>query len=59
MKSSTINQAKGVFHEAKGNIKKTVGKIIDNPSLETEGLVEKIADKAQKKIGQVEKVLDE
>lgn len=59
MKSSTKNQTKGVFHETKGKIKETVGKIIDNPSLEAEGLAEKIAGKAQQKVGQVEKVLDE
>ncbi|NCC84701.1 MAG: CsbD family protein [Clostridia bacterium] len=58
MKSSTKNQTQGIYHEAKGKIKETVGKIIDNPSLEAEGLAEKIAGKMQKKTGDVEKVLE-
>ena len=59
MKSSTKNQSEGTFHEIKGKIKKTVGKITDNPSLEAEGVAEQIAGKAQKKAGQIEKVLDD
>jgi uncharacterized protein YjbJ (UPF0337 family) len=58
MKSSTKNQAEGVYHESKGTIKEAVGKIIDDPNLEAEGLAEKVAGKVQKKIGQVEKVLE-
>ncbi|UTF50733.1 CsbD family protein [Desulfomicrobium sp. ZS1] len=59
MKPSTKNQTEGVYHEAKGKIKETVGKIIDKPSLEAEGLAEKVAGKVQKKVGEVEKVLEE
>jgi len=59
MKSSTKNQTKGVYHEAKGKIKETVGKIIDNPTLEAEGIAEKVAGKMQKKVGDAEKVLEE
>lgn len=58
MKSSTKNQTKGVFHETKGKIKETSGKIINKPALEAEGLEEKVAGKAQKKVGQMEKVLE-
>jgi uncharacterized protein YjbJ (UPF0337 family) len=46
------------YHESKGTIKEAVGKIIDDPNLEAEGLAEKVAGKVQKKIGQVEKVLE-
>jgi uncharacterized protein YjbJ (UPF0337 family) len=59
MKSSTKNQTEGVYHEAKGKIKETVGKIIGKPSLEAEGLAEKVTGKVQKKVGEVEKVLEE
>lgn len=59
MKSSTKNQTEGAYHEAKGKIKETVGKIIGQPSLEAEGLAEKVAGKVQKKVGEVEKVLEE
>jgi hypothetical protein len=31
MKRSTKNQAEGRFHEAKGKVKETAGKLIDDP----------------------------
>jgi uncharacterized protein YjbJ (UPF0337 family) len=58
MKSSTKDQAEGTFHEMKGKVKEAVGKLSDNSKLEGEGLGEKIAGNVQKKIGQVEKVLE-
>jgi len=58
MKSSTKNKTEGVYHEGKGKIKETVGKIIGQPSLEAEGLAEKVVGKVQKKVGEVEKVLE-
>ena len=58
MKSSTKDQAKGTFHELKGKVKEVAGKLSDNPKLEGEGLCEKIAGNVQKKVGQVEKVLE-
>jgi uncharacterized protein YjbJ (UPF0337 family) len=58
MKSSTKDQAQGTFHEVKGKIKEVAGKLSDNPKLEGEGLGEKVAGKIQKKVGQVEKVLE-
>jgi uncharacterized protein YjbJ (UPF0337 family) len=59
MKSSTKNKTEGVYHEGKGKIKETVGKVTGNASLEAEGVAEKIAGKVQKKVGEVEKVLEE
>jgi uncharacterized protein YjbJ (UPF0337 family) len=58
MKSSTKDQAKGAFHEAKGAVKEIAGKLIKSPELEADGTGEKIAGKVQKKIGQLEKVLE-
>jgi len=58
MKSSTKDQVKGMFHEVKGATKEVAGKLSDNPKLEGEGLGEKIAGKVQKKVGQVERVLE-
>jgi uncharacterized protein YjbJ (UPF0337 family) len=58
MKSSTKDQAEGTFHELKGKVKEVAGKLSDNPKLEGEGLGEKMAGKVQKKVGQVEKVLE-
>jgi uncharacterized protein YjbJ (UPF0337 family) len=57
MKSSTKDKAGGTFHKIKGKIKEVAGELSDNPELEAEGIGEKIAGKAQEKIGQVKKVL--
>ncbi|MGD0839575.1 MAG: CsbD family protein [Candidatus Acidiferrales bacterium] len=59
MKPSTRDKASGGFHEAKGKIKQTVGRAANRPGLEAEGQVEKIGGKIQKKIGQLEKVLED
>lgn len=59
MKQSTEDKAKGILHEVKGKFKEKLGRATNNPDLETEGQVEKIGGKVQKKIGQVEKVLGE
>jgi uncharacterized protein YjbJ (UPF0337 family) len=58
MKSSTKDKTEGAFHQVKGQIKESVGKISKNTNLEAEGKVEKLAGKVQEKIGQVEKVLE-
>ena len=56
MKSSMKDKAEGTFHEVKGTVKEAVGKITDNPKLEVKGKAEKMAGKAQEKLGQVKKV---
>ena len=56
MKSSTKGKVKGTLHETKGRVKEMTGKITDNPKLEAKGIAEKIAGKAQGKIGEVKKV---
>lgn len=58
MKSGTQDQVEGKFHQIKGKIKEVAGDLIDNPELETEGTVEKIAGHVQEKTGQVKKVLE-
>jgi uncharacterized protein YjbJ (UPF0337 family) len=58
MKQSTEDKASGNVHEVKGKIKETVGQLTNNRHLEDEGIGEKIAGKIQKKIAQVEKVLE-
>jgi uncharacterized protein YjbJ (UPF0337 family) len=58
MKLSTTDQIQGTLHELKGDAKKKVGKIANNPNLEAEGLAEKLSGKVQKKVGQIEKVLE-
>jgi len=58
MKPSTEDKAQGSFHELKGTIKGKAGKLTNDPGLEAEGVVEKIAGKIQKKIGQAEEVAE-
>ena len=58
MKSSTNNQIKGKFHELKGNAKEKAGQITNNPILAAEGRGETLAGKVQKKVGQIEEVLE-
>jgi uncharacterized protein YjbJ (UPF0337 family) len=59
MKPSTKDEIKGAFHEMKGKAKEKLGRITNNPNLAAEGQGEKLAGKIQKKVGQIEKVLEE
>jgi uncharacterized protein YjbJ (UPF0337 family) len=58
MKDSTKDQVQGAFHEAKGKVKEKVGHATNDPNLEAEGQGEKVGGKVQKKVGQVEKVIE-
>ena len=57
MKPSSKGEVAGKIHEVKGAVKEKVGKLANNPDLEADGKVEKVASRIQKKIGQVKKVL--
>ena len=58
MTQSTNDKIKGKLHEVKGGLKETVGQVTNSPKLEAEGTNEKLAGKVQKKVGQIEKVLE-
>jgi uncharacterized protein YjbJ (UPF0337 family) len=58
LKPSTQNEIAGRVHEVKGAIKEKAGELTNDPDLEGEGIGEKIAGKIQKKIGQVEKAVE-
>ena len=58
MKPSTKDQMEGKFHEVKGAVKEKTGQVINNPDLEAKGKAEKLTGKVQKKIGQIEEVLE-
>ncbi len=58
MKQSTQDQVAGKLHEVKGDVKEKAGQITNNPDLTAEGRAEQLAGKIQKKIGQVETVLE-
>lgn len=51
MNTSTKDRINGSFHEAKGTIKETVGKITNDRDLKAEGKAEKNAGKLQQRIG--------
>ena len=57
MKTSTMDQVEGKLHEAKEQVKQTVGELINDPYLEVEGNVEKKEGKVQEKVGQINKVV--
>ena len=57
MKESIKDKIEGKAHELKGAIKETIGHVIDNPDLKSEGQAEKIAGKVQQKVGDVEKAI--
>ncbi len=58
MKPSTKDQIQGKLHEIKGKAKQKAGKVTNNPDLAAEGQAEKIGGVVQKKVGQIEKVLE-
>ncbi len=58
MKSSAKNQIAGKIHEVKGKIKEKAGRLTKNPRLEGEGMGEEIAGNVQKKIGQLQRVVE-
>ena len=58
MDKSTTDQIEGTFHELKGKVKETVGDTINNKDMKTEGIEENLEGKLQKKVGQIEKVLN-
>jgi uncharacterized protein YjbJ (UPF0337 family) len=57
MPSSMQDKVKGTLHEAKGKFKEVAGKITDNPKLQAKGTVEKLRGKAERKLGEVKKVI--
>lgn len=57
MKSSMKDKVKGTYHEAKGKVKEVTGEVTGNAKLEASGVAEKMAGKAQQKLGDVKKVL--
>ena len=58
MKPSTKDQIEGTLHDMKGKLKEKAGTVTDNPKLTAEGQSEKLTGKVQKKVGQIEKVLE-
>jgi uncharacterized protein YjbJ (UPF0337 family) len=58
MKDSTKDKIQGTTHELKGAVKEKLGRAKNDPDLEAAGTGEKIAGKIQKKVGDIEKVIE-
>jgi uncharacterized protein YjbJ (UPF0337 family) len=58
MKSSTQNQAEGTAKNLAGKIKAATGKLVGNPRLEARGKSDQAEGSVQKKIGQIQRVLE-
>jgi uncharacterized protein YjbJ (UPF0337 family) len=59
VKQSTKNVARGKANEIKGKVKEKAGRMTNNPRLEDEGTDQRIGGKVQRKVGQVQKVLED
>jgi uncharacterized protein YjbJ (UPF0337 family) len=58
MKPSVKDGIKGNLHEVKGAVKEKVGQVLNHPNLAAEGQNEKLVGKIQRKVGQIEEVLE-
>lgn len=56
MKSNIRNKLEGALHEVKGRAKEIVGTLCNDRQLEAEGMVERVAGKAQGEISLSQRV---
>jgi len=56
MKTSTSDTIKGNIQEAKGKVKESAGRAANNPTLEAEGVSDRVGGKARQKVGQIKRV---
>jgi uncharacterized protein YjbJ (UPF0337 family) len=59
MTSGNEDKLKGKVHQVQGDAKEKVGKLTNDPDLESEGQSENLDGKIQSKIGQIKKVFDQ
>jgi uncharacterized protein YjbJ (UPF0337 family) len=55
MKTSTKDQVEGKLQKVNGEIKETVGKLVNDSHLKAEGNVEKKKGEVQEKVGKIKK----
>jgi uncharacterized protein YjbJ (UPF0337 family) len=51
------DRIKGIADQAKGNVKETIGKVVGDKKLETEGKVDKLKGKVENAVGGVKDAL--
>lgn len=56
-KSGTQDEIEGTTRNLTGKIKEATGKALGNPRLEAQGDIDQIQGHAQKKVGEVKKIL--
>ena len=59
MTQSTKDQVEGAVHEVKGAVKEKAVQLTNKPDLEQAGAGEKLGGKVQRKVGEIEKVLNQ
>lgn len=57
MTNSTKQEIEGDLHDAQGTAKEAAGKLTNDPDLESEGRIEKVAGMVQNKLGKLEKLI--
>lgn len=57
VKSSTQDKIEGTAREAVGKFKVIAAKVTGNPRLEAEGHIDQVVGGAQKKVGEIKKVI--
>lgn len=57
LKPSGQNVVEGKIHEVKGKVKEELGRATNNPNMEGDGTVEKVAGIVQNKVGHVQQVV--
>ena len=58
MKDSVKDKVEGTTHELKGAVKETEGRATNSPEMEAKGKAENVGGKIQKRVGDLEKVLE-
>jgi uncharacterized protein YjbJ (UPF0337 family) len=58
-KSGTQDEIEGATKNLTGKIKETTGKALGNPRLEAQGDIDQIQGHAQKKVGEIKRVLNQ
>ena len=59
MSDSTEKKAQGMWDQAKGKTKETVGDLTNDESMQTEGKVDQMKGKVEKKTGDLQGKLDD
>jgi uncharacterized protein YjbJ (UPF0337 family) len=58
MKRSAEDKIKGTLHVVKGTVKAKMGQATNTPSLTVEGKSEKLGGRVQRKIGELERIIE-